>query len=199
MCTSRRTCCRRYLRNGDCPIAAWRGTSLLLSCKISSGVLSRREKTKSGREEERPRRRARTSTTMFALVYLRFYVVLTATNRDAQRPFVLSRPQRVWRDFGATISSAGRPADVGDREFWAWARDMRRGLASARWNIALICARTRLCVSARGGTRESEREKRERGETNRPFDVIISPREKPCRSPTRPLGLRRSPQTASVR
>jgi len=68
------------------------------------------------------------------------------------------------------------PADVGDREFWAWARDMRPGLAPARWNIALICARTRLCVSARGGTRESEREKRERGETNRL--TLLSRRER---------------------
>jgi len=92
-----RTACKRT------PFGKWRlssrsvrGTLLLLSCKISSGLLSRREKTKSGRKEERSRRRARTSTTMFALVYLRFYVVLTATNRDAQGPFVLSRSQRVW-------------------------------------------------------------------------------------------------------
>lgn len=73
------------------------------------------------------------------------------------------------RDFGATISSGRTRADVvGDREFRAWVCDMRRGgFASTgrTGNIALICARAKLRVApSRRQSRESEREKSERGE-----------------------------------
>jgi hypothetical protein len=64
---------------------------------------------------------------------------------------------------------------------------MRRGLASARWNIALICARTgdTACLPVAALAKAKER-KGSAGETNRPFDVIISPREEPwSRSPMR--------------
>ncbi|KAL0107222.1 hypothetical protein PUN28_015626 [Cardiocondyla obscurior] len=94
--------------------------------------------------------------------------------------FLLGRTRAATTgDFGATISSGGPQGDVGDRVFWAWARDMRRGFASTGRNIALICARYGGCVShRRGGDHFQAFFQLRRGDPDR----ILGP-NKSCSSP----------------